>query len=141
MLNYQDMTLLSLVAHSSLTSHFLKGQKQLSEILRNWKCKHFVILPIIFAGWFATSYIRWPSKFLHHFYASNGAIELTVIEMESTALKGKCIPIIVVQEVPFFINDPICLSAPIYANLDLGSKVKTLVLISPFGIEVVELEN
>ncbi|AEH14961.1 hypothetical protein Sbal117_3279 [Shewanella baltica OS117] len=34
------------------------------------------------------SYIRCPSHFLYYFYASNGTIELTVIEMESTVLKA-----------------------------------------------------
>jgi hypothetical protein len=120
---------------------YFLNKSHFSEARRNWKGAYLVILPVVFAGWLETATFGGLPKFLHHFYASNGTTELTVVKMESVIFKGRCAPRVVVKEVTFFIKQHICLSESVYGNLDLGSKIRAYGRISPFGIEVAEIEN
>ena len=120
---------------------YFLNKSHFSEVRRNWKNTHFLVLPIVFAGWLAAATFGGLPKLLHHFYASDGTTELTVVEMESVIFKGRCAPRVVVKEVTFFIKQHICLSESVYGNLELGSKIRVFGQISPFGIEVAKIEN
>ena len=135
---YISLLLLGLCSFSCM--YFL-NKRHFSEVRRNWKGTYLVVLPVVFAGWLAIAIFGGLPKFLHHFYASNGTTELTVVEMESVIFKGRCAPRVVVKEVTFFIKQHICLSKSVYGNLELGSKIRVFGQISPFGIEVAEIEN
>lgn len=135
---YVSLLLLGLCSFSCL--YFL-NKSNFSDVRKNWKHTHFLVLPIVYASWLALATFGGLPKVLHHFYASNGVVELTVIKLESVAYKGRCTPRVSVKEVSFFINEHICLSESLYGNLELGSKVRVFGQISPFGIEVAEIEN
>ncbi|MBU1309210.1 MAG: hypothetical protein KKE30_06735 [Gammaproteobacteria bacterium] len=135
---YVFLLVLGLCSFSCL--YFL-NKSNFSDVRKNWKHTLFLVLPIVFAGWLAAATFGGLPKVLHHFYASNGVIELTVIKMESVAYKGRCAPRVEVKEVTFFIKKHICLSESVYGNLELGSKIRVFGQISPFGIEVAAIEN
>lgn len=135
---YVSLLLLGLCSFSCL--YFL-NKNNFSDARKNWKNTHFLVLPIVFAGWLAAATFGGLPKLLHHFHASNGVVELTVIKMESAAYEGRCAPRVSVKEVTFFIKQHICLSESVYGNLELGSKIRVFGQVSPFGIEVAEIEN
>jgi len=135
---YVSLLLLGLCSFSCL---YLLNKSSFSDVLKNWKHTHFLVLPIVYASWLALATFGGLPKVLHHLYASNGVVELTVIKMESVAYKGRCTPRVSVKEVSFFIKQHICLSESVYGNLKLGSKIQVFGQISPFGIEVAAIEN
>lgn len=101
---------------------------------------------VVIAGLFGVSLLAAFAVFsgvptaLHYLGSEKGQIEVTVIEKDDVYNVRKCNPRLIIKEFTFFNSEYICPGKEVFEKISEGSKITLIGDVSPYGIELTEIQ-